>query len=108
MSRALKFFVCPKCEKRSITVGNKYLSGHWVNIYCPACGARLFAEPILLALVYMAYFWAVMWFASWAMLKEDWALALYLIPVWLTIDFLSLAYMPLRVMRPKKVAAPRE
>jgi hypothetical protein len=107
MSTPMKFFVCPKCEQRSITVRDKYLSGHWINIYCPACGARLFAEPVLLALVYMGYFWAVSWFVTWAMLEDDWSLVLYLIPVWLIIDFLSLAYMPLRVMRPK-VAAPRE
>lgn len=104
----MKNFTCPKCEQDTISVKAKYLTGHWFNVYCPACGARLCAEPIITAVVYMLYFWTVAWFVVWAMAEDDWTLALYMIPVWLIIDITSLLYLPLRTLRPKKAVAGKD
>ena len=104
----MKNFTCPKCDQEAIPVKAKYLASHWANIHCSNCGARLCAEPILLTLLYFCYFWAIAWFLIWAMAEQNWGLALFLIPTWLLIDFLSVLYLPLRVLRPKAVSPPGE
>ena len=98
----MKSFKCPKCKEASISPRDKYRAGIWKIIFCPHCGARLCGNPVLMALAYMLYVWAFAWFIFWALLEHTWLPLLYLLPVWLLLDFLNLRLMPLSVMRPRK------
>lgn len=98
----MKFFPCPKCKEEVIPVKDKYLASLWMNVYCAHCGARLCAEPIVMALLYFLYFWMAAWFIAWAWMEETWVPILYLIPLWLLVDLLSVMYMPLMIMRAKR------
>ncbi len=93
---------CPNCKASSLSGKEKYRASHWKIIHCDQCDARLCATPILLAVVYMIYFWAFAWFIGWALYEQTWEPLLYLIPVWLILEFLNTRLMPISVMRPKK------
>lgn len=97
----MKFFTCPKCKEESIPFRDKYFASIWMNIYCSNCGARLCAEPIIMALLYFVYVWLAAWFIMWALAEESWVPIAWLIPLWAAVDFLNVWYMPLMVMRPK-------
>lgn len=73
-----------------------------MTISCANCGARLCAQPWLMAIGYMIYFWVIAWFATWALLDHSWLPILYLIVVWTLLDMLNIYYMPLSVLRTSK------
>lgn len=98
----MKFFTCPKCKEDVIPVRDKYYTSIWMNIYCRNCGARLCAEPIVMALLYFTYFWMAAWFITWAWMEDTWLPIFYLIPLWLLVDIMSVMYMPLMVLRAKR------
>ncbi len=97
----MKPFKCPKCQVEAITAKQKYKAGFWKDIYCGHCGARLCGHPWLMALIYVAYLWAVAWFLAWPYFAGNWWLALGLIPTWLLLDYLNVRFMPLVILRPK-------
>lgn len=97
----MKYYKCPSCKQDSIPVKDKYFAGIWRVIHCPDCGARLCANPYLMALGWMIYVWAAAWFGFWAYLNNSLTPLIYLIPVWLFLDFLNINLMPLSVMRAK-------
>lgn len=96
-----KGHICPSCKEACIPRTDKYRAGTWRVIHCPRCNARLCANPILMALAYMMYFWAAAWFIGWAAFDHVWWPLVALIPVWLMLDFLNVQLMPLSVMRKK-------
>jgi len=98
----MALYTCPQCKERSLTSKEKYRAGHWGVIRCRHCGARLCATPVVLALAYMAYFWVIAWFVGWALFERTWMPILYLIPVWLVVDYLGLKLMPISIMRKEK------
>jgi DNA-directed RNA polymerase subunit RPC12/RpoP len=97
----MKRYTCPSCKTESIPLTDKYRAGQWRVIHCPHCNARLCAQPWVLMVGWMIYVWAAAWFGFWAWLEHTWLPLLYLIPVWLLLDFLNVTLMPLAVMRPK-------
>ena len=94
-----KKFNCPQCGQTSITTQQKYQAGIWRIIYCSECQARLCGQPIIMALAYALYFWAVAWFGFTAYFEGSLEPLLYLIPTWLGLDFLNINLMPLSVMK---------
>ena len=97
----MKSYRCPSCNRDTISTKDKYFAGIWRVIYCPSCGARLCAQPWLLALGWAIYVWAFMWFGALAFFNHSLAPLVYLVPVWLFLDFLNIRFMPLAVMRAK-------
>lgn len=97
----MKHFTCPNCGQASIPLKDKYLAGLWRVIHCANCRARLCAHPWLMVLGFMIYVWAVMWFGFLAYFNHSFAPLIYLLPVWLFLDYLNINFMPLSVMRPR-------
>jgi hypothetical protein len=95
----MKRFTCPKCKKEGISLKDKYRASIWQVIYCDSCGARLCAQPFLLAFAYFIYTWAVVSFVTIAIFKQSFMPILYMIIVWLILDFINVMSMPLSVMR---------
>jgi len=96
----MKTFTCPKCKQNGISFKDKYRASLWQVIYCNSCGARLCAQPWLLAFAYFIYTWAVVSFVTIAFYRESYMPILYLVITWLLLDFISVMSMPLSVMRP--------
>ena len=97
----MRKFACPSCKQPSITVKDKYLAGLWQVIECPNCRARLCAQPIIMAIAYGLYFWAIAWWSFTAYFEHSAEPLIYLVPTWLFLDFLNINLMPLAVMRQK-------
>lgn len=97
----MKTFRCPHCNRDTITFKAKYLAGLWQVIHCPACRGRLCANPIILAIAYVAYCWALAWFCFSALFQGSLLPLLYLVPVWLGLDFLNIQLIPLARMKPR-------
>ena len=96
----MKRFTCPKCKQSGISFKDKYRASLWQVIYCNSCGARLCAQSWLLAFAYFIYTWAVVSFVTIAFYRESYMPILYLVLIWLLLDFISVMSMPLSVMRP--------
>ncbi len=96
----MKKYRCPKCGEDTIPLKAKYLAGIWQVIPCPVCKTRLCANPIILTLAWFCYVWAAAWFGFSAVLEESLEYLLYLIPVWLILDFLNVRLVPLSAMKP--------
>jgi hypothetical protein len=97
----MKKFICPKCKREGIDFKNKYRASFWQVIYCDCCDARLCAQPWVLAFAYFIYTWVVVTFIAMALYRQSFIPILYMIGVWLILDFISVISMPLSVMRPK-------
>ena len=95
----MKCFICPNCKEHSIPLRDKYKAGMWRVIHCGHCRARLCAQPWVLAIGSMFYVWAMAWFGFWSFLEHSLVPLLYLIPVWLILDFLNIQLMPLSTLR---------
>lgn len=95
----MKHFPCPKCGQAAIPFRAKYLAGMWQVIHCPACQARLCANPIILALAWACYVWALAWFGFAAYLEHSYSYLIYLVPVWLILDLLNIYLVPLSAMK---------
>jgi len=98
----MKRFTCPKCKREGISLKDKYRASIWQVIYCDSCGARLCAQPFLLAFAYFIYTWTILSFIAIAFFKESFMPILYMIIVWLTLDIINVMSMPLSVLRPLK------
>lgn len=97
----MRKFVCPNCRQKTIPVRDKYLAGLWQVIHCQHCHARLCGQPVIMAIAYGLYFWAVAWWGFTAYFEQSLDPLIYLIPTWLFLDFLNINLMPLAVMRKK-------
>jgi len=95
----MKKFKCPNCGQLTITTKQKYLAGVWHVIHCDNCSARLCAQPIIMAIAYALYFWALAWFGFSAYFTHSLEPLIYLLPTWLFLDFLNINLMPLAVMK---------
>lgn len=95
-------FRCPRCGESGISFKDKYLAGIWMTVLCTNCGARLCAQPLVMAAGYVLYFWVLAWFVTWALLDWSWLPILYMIPVWLVLDLLNIRFMPLAALRSPK------
>lgn len=93
-------FTCPHCQQPTISLKQKYIAGKWLEIYCPACGGRICAQPIILAVLSFFYTWDVMLFGYVAVAKQSWLYLGVLLGGWLLLDLLNLG-CPLSRMRPK-------
>lgn len=94
-------YECPRCGEKSISPKAKYLAGKWSVIHCPNCGARLCAYPLLLAGFYVLYVWDVMWFAYMWRYTGNAMHLVYMVIVWIVLDFLNVKLMPLASMKAK-------
>jgi len=95
----MKKFKCPNCEQLTITTRQKYMAGIWRVIHCENCNARLCAQPIIMAIAYAIYFWALAWFSFSAYFTQSLEPLIYLIPTWLFLDFLNINLIPLARMK---------
>lgn len=101
-----KKFKCPQCGQDAITLRQKYLAGIWQIIHCQNCHTRLCGQPILMALAYTIYFWALAWFSFTAYFTDDVSALIYLVPIWLFLDFLNINLMPLAIMKARPDTPP--
>jgi len=95
----MKKFICPKCQRAGINLKDKYRASFWQIIYCDFCDARLCAQPWVLAFAYFIYTWVVVTFIAMALYQQSFIPILYMLGVWLILDFISVMSMPLSVMR---------
>ncbi len=93
-------FCCPHCKKPTLSLKQKYLTGKWREVYCPECGGRICAQPIVLAVLSFFYTWDVMLFGYVALAKHSWFYFGVLATGWLVLDLLNLT-CPVSRMRPK-------
>lgn len=91
---------CPHCNARTFTWWDKYRAGKWAILYCPECGGRVCALPLLMAALYFFYMWDVVLFGYLAYLDSLWYLAVML-GGWIILDYFSI-YIPLAALKPKK------
>lgn len=98
----MKNFQCPRCKEMSIPPKDKFLAGLWRNIHCAHCGAKLCAYPIPLAILYFFHTWNIVWFYGMYHFTGNPLHFLYMVLVWLGLEFIDVAYMPLAVMRGSK------
>jgi hypothetical protein len=94
-------FRCPKCRAEAIPLKDKYLAAIWMSIHCPACGTRLCAHPLLMTLLYFVYFWIAATCLFLAAAGKSWTPVLVMLVLWLLVDLVNIAWMPLRPMRPR-------
>lgn len=90
---------CPHCQAKTFTWWDKYLAGKWAILYCPECGGRVCAQPLVMAAIYFFYMWDVVLFGYLAYLASLWYLAVML-GGWLILDYFSI-YIPLAALRAK-------
>ncbi len=96
-----KHYKCPKCDECSVSIKDKYKLGHWKTMHCSNCNALLCGQPIVLILAYILYIWVFAWFVAWAYLEHTFMPLLYLIPIWLILDYFNVEGLPLSVLRKK-------
>jgi hypothetical protein len=95
----MRMYRCPRCKTLSIPFKDKHKTGMWGNIYCGHCKAKLCAYPWLLALIWVFYIWGAVWFSGLFYFTHDSLDFVYMIGMLLIIDALSVAYLPLAVLR---------
>lgn len=95
----MPMFHCPRCKEISLSFKEKYRAGHWFNIECRHCHARLCATPWVLAAFYILYLWNVAWFSGLFYYTYNPLDFLYMAAAWLCLDLLNVWYMPLSIMR---------
>lgn len=96
---------CPRCNKETISFKQKLLTGKWIDIYCSNCGARLCAQPIVLALLYFMLTWVIIYFGFLAVSEESVIFATMLAVGWFLIE-LFMYYIPLCILKPKNSNPP--
>jgi hypothetical protein len=94
---------CPHCKAKTFTWWDKFRAGKWMMLYCPSCGGRVCAHPLLLAALYFFYVWDVVLFGYLAYLVSPWYLAV-MAGGWLILEFFTL-YVPLSALRAKSSTA---
>jgi len=92
---------CPQCSEKTITVKEKLKAGKWVNIFCPDCGARMCANPIVMALMYFVLTWNILFFGYMAVRESSFTYTVLMFAGWLILE-LFIFYIPLNRMRPLK------
>lgn len=93
-------FECPHCNKPTISLKQKYLTGKWLETHCPDCGGRICAQPIILAVLSFFYVWDVMLFGYVAAAKQSLLYIGILVAGWIILDLFNLS-CPLSRMRSK-------
>lgn len=90
-------FDCPKCNKKSLSVWEKYRTSIWLWVACPNCGTRLSANPIILALFFMAYIWVLAFFTFLFLTNTEGSImtSILFFLVWLIVDALNVTLTPL-------------
>ena len=89
---------CPQCQEKTITTKEKLRAGKWATIFCPSCGARMCANPIVMALMYFILTWNLMFFGYMAIRESSVAYGLAMIVGWAIME-LFIYYIPLNRMR---------
>ena len=92
---------CPNCKQETITVKQKLLAGKWRDIYCSNCGSRFCAQPVVMALMYFAVTWDILFFGFMAIYESSIAYAVAMVIGWLILEFF-IYYIPLTKLRPKE------
>lgn len=95
----MPMFPCRRCKQMSLSLKDKYRAGHWQDVICPNCHARLCATPWVLAAFYILYLWDVAWFSGLFYYTYNPMDFVYMAAVWFCLDLLNIWYMPLSVMR---------
>jgi len=95
----MRMFQCPRCQEFSLPFKDKYRAGMWRDIHCSHCKARLCASPWVLAAFFVLYVWDVGWFSGLYYYTHNPLDFVYMILVWIGLDFLNVWYMPLSIMR---------
>lgn len=93
---------CPRCGELTITTIDKMRAGHWYNLYCSHCNARLVAQPFVLAAIYFLVTWDIVLFGFLTWYDSNWKYFVTMIVIWLIIEYF-LYYVPLVVLKPKKL-----
>jgi hypothetical protein len=94
---------CPHCKQKVFTWWDKYRAGKWFMLYCPHCGGRVCAQPLVLAAIYFFYVWDVVLFGFLTFLATPKYLLVMLV-IWLILDYFVL-FVPLTPLRPKEAGA---
>lgn len=97
----MKKHQCPHCQQDTVSFKQKYLAGLWQVVNCQQCNKRSCANPIILALIYMAYAWTLAWFVFGYALEGIIDSLYYLIPIWIGLDLLNINLIPLSRMKSK-------
>ena len=91
---------CPRCQQETISRKDKIKTGKWLNIYCDNCGARLCANPIVLALMWGILLWDIFFFGFMAVYEQSWIYFTIMLVGWAIMEFF-IFYVPLSIMKPK-------
>lgn len=88
-------FNCPKCNQPSFSWQAKYAMAYWIWRVCSQCNAKVCANPIILSLFHMLYFWVLAFFIYLAFYQKQFLPVLYLVVIWIIIDILNIWLLPL-------------
>jgi len=77
---------CPRCSENSITLKDKLRAGKWLDVYCPACGGRMCAQPIVMAIMYMLLTWNFLFFGYLAFRESSLVYGGLMIGGWLILE----------------------
>ena len=89
---------CPQCSEQTITPKQKLIAGKFKTIFCPSCGGRMCAHPIVLALLHFVLTWNFLFFGYLAIKESDMSYAVMMIAGWVILEFF-IYYIPLSRMR---------
>ncbi|HHM06357.1 MAG TPA: hypothetical protein ENJ19_11555 [Gammaproteobacteria bacterium] len=103
----MKNFKCPRCHEASITPKEKLRAAWWANIFCPECGGKACAYPWVMVVVFVAHSWNIAWWIGMFYYTHNYMHFVYLVLGWVTIDYLSVTFVPLARMKMAQTAAPK-
>ncbi|NOY62982.1 MAG: hypothetical protein GXP10_07515 [Gammaproteobacteria bacterium] len=92
-------YCCPRCQQQTIPLKEKYKTSYWFLTQCANCSSTISANPIILAIVDVVYVWVAVTFCSMVYFQQSLIPILYLIVVWLILDFLNVHYMALSIVK---------
>jgi len=91
---------CPHCGEATITARLRFRAGKWLDIYCPKCGGRSCAQPIVLAIMYFMHVWNLAFFGFMAVYESSWIYFSIMVVLSLILEFFIM-FIPLSRMRKK-------
>ncbi len=94
-------FACPRCQKETVLLRDKFRLGLWLTTHCSSCGTRLCANPYLMVVVYFFHIWNVIWWPTIAHFTGNYWNLIYLFPCWLVIELINLNYVPMCCLKKK-------
>jgi len=96
------FFKCPHCGDATVPLRDKVKTSLWAAVHCGACGGRIAAYPWILAGVYFAHAWNVMWWVGLYHFNGKPVYFAYMALLWAVIEGLSVRFVPLARLRARR------